>query len=55
MIAKYLKGKSDQGIVYHPNKTKGIECYVNANFSGGWSQSDAENPENVMSRTGYAI
>ena len=54
-IAKYLKGTSDRGIVYHPDKTKGIECYVEADFSGGWSQADANNPENVMSRTCYAI
>ena len=54
-IAKYLKGTSDRGNVYHPNKTKGIECYVDADFFGGWSQADANNLENVMSRTGYAI
>ena len=54
-IAKYLKGTSDWGIVYHPDKTKGIECYVDADFAGGWYQADANNPENVMSRTGYAI
>ena len=35
--------------------TKGIECYVNADFDGGWSQADAENPENVMFRTVYTI
>ena len=54
-IAKYLKGTSDRGIVYHPDKTKGIECYVDSDFAGGWSQADADNTENVMSRTGYAI
>ena len=54
-IAKYLKGTSDQGIVYNPDKTKVIECYVDADFAGGWSQADANNPENVMSSTGFAI
>ena len=54
-IDEYLKGTSDQGIVYHPDKTKGIESYVDTDFAGGWSQADAKNPENVMSRTGYAI
>ena len=54
-IAKYLKGTFGRGIVYHPDKTKGIECYVDADFTGGWSQADANNPENVMSRTGYNI
>ena len=44
-IDEYLKGTSDQGIVYHPDKTKGIESYVNTYFAGGWSQADAESPE----------
>ena len=43
------------GIVYKPNKYKGIECYVYADFSGGWAQSDSDNVENSMSRTGYVI
>ena len=54
-IAKYLKGASNRGIVYHPDKTKGVECFVDAYFAGGWSQVDSDNPENMMSRTGYAI
>ena len=24
-------------------------------FAGGWSQEDADNAENIMSRTGYVI
>ena len=44
-----------RGVVYRTNIEKGIECYVDANFSGGWSQADADNEENVMSRTGYII
>lgn len=54
-IGRYLIENQDRGIVYTPDKTKGIECYVDADFAGGWSQADAENPENVMSRTGYVI
>ena len=34
---------------------KGIECYVDANFASEQDQSDADNPENIMSRTGYVI
>ena len=44
-----------QGLIYSPDKPKGIECYVDADFAGGWSQADADNPENVMPRTGYVI
>ena len=44
-----------RGVVYSPNKEKGIECYVDANFYGGWSQADADNAENLMSHAGYVI
>ena len=54
-IGKYLLGTRTRGIVYKPDKSKGLECYVDADFAGGWSQADAENAENVMSRTGYII
>ncbi len=32
-----------------------LECYVDADFAGGWIQSDASNAENVLSCTGYVI
>ena len=54
-IGKYFLGTRTRGIVYKPDKSKGIECYVDANFAGGWSQADAENAENIISRTGYII
>ena len=34
---------------------KGLECYVDADFAGGWTQANASNAENVLSRTGYVI
>ena len=43
------------GIIYMPDKSKGLECYVDADFAGGWSQADAENANNVLSRTDYII
>ena len=46
---------SARGVVYRPNIEKGIECYVYYEFSSGWSQADAHNAENIMSRTGYVI
>ena len=46
---------STHGIVYRPDKEKYIECYVDADFAGGWSQVDADNAENPMSCTGYVI
>ena len=32
-------------IVYKPNKEKVIDCYIDANFDGGWAQADADNEE----------
>eukprot|EP00957_Ditylum_brightwellii_P077024 5853622-Ditylum_brightwellii.AAC.1 len=55
MLVKYLAGSADRGVVYTPNPEKGIECYVNADFAGGWSKADADNPDNLLSRTGYII
>ena len=40
------------GVVYIHDKEKGIECYVDADFSNGWTQEDADNAENIMSHTG---
>ena len=30
-------------------------CYVDSDFAGGWDRADADNAENIMSHTGYAI
>ena len=54
-LGRYLLGTRTRGIFYNPNKSKGLECYVDAYFAGGWTQADSENAENVMSRTGYVI
>ena len=32
-----------------------MECYVDADFAGGWQQLDADVTDNVMSRTGFII
>ena len=42
-------------IIYSPDKYKVLECYVDANFSGGWNQNDFDNADNVLSWTGYVI
>ena len=41
--------------MYKLNKLQGLELYVDADFAGGWTNADAGNTENVMSRTGYVI
>ncbi len=54
-IAKYLLGTQNRGIVFKPDLNKGVECYVDADFSGNWNAVDSEDPQNVLSRTGFII
>ena len=54
-IGRYLRGTMDKGIIICPNKSKGLECYVDADFAGGWNIMDSEDASSVYSRTGYVI
>ena len=54
-IGRYLLDTRKRGIIYKPDVSKGLECHVDADFAGGWSQADSENADNVLSRTGYVI
>ncbi len=40
---------------YTPDSTKGIDVYVDADFSGGWDPGDPLNADNVYLRTRYVI
>eukprot|EP00957_Ditylum_brightwellii_P122539 9344748-Ditylum_brightwellii.AAC.1 len=44
-IAKYLAGTADRSVVYNLDPERDIEYYVDADFAGGWSKADADNPE----------
>ena len=48
-LGRYLLGTRKRGIIYRPDKSKGLECYVDADFAGGWTQADSDNTENVLS------
>jgi len=54
-LGRYLLDTRKRGIIYKPDCLKGLECYVDADFAGGWTQADASNAENVLSCTGYVI
>ena len=51
----YLLDTRKCSIIYKPDCLKGLECNVDADFAGGWTQANASNAENVLSRTGYVI
>ena len=52
---KYLYHTNKEGMVYTPYTSKGLECYVNVDFSGGWLQSDANNIENITNLNGHHV
>ena len=54
-LGRYLYHTKREGIVYNPDTSKGLECYVDADFAGGWQQADSDDPDNVLSRTGMVI
>ena len=54
-LGRYLLHTKDRGIIFEPDKSKGLECYVDADFAGGWSAADSDDADNVMSRTGFII
>ena len=36
-IGKYLKKTHDKGIIFKVDRQLGLECYVDADFAGGWN------------------
>ena len=48
-------GVEDKGLVFTPNGSNGIKCYVDADFSGEWCREDADQVGSVLLRTGYII
>ena len=39
----------------YPKNDKGLECLADADFVGGWSTNESDDPASVYSRTGYII
>ena len=54
-IGRYLLDTRDKGMIYRPDITRGLECYVDADFVGGWKDGNPDSPESVFSRTGFVI
>jgi hypothetical protein len=54
-LGRYLMHTNKEGIVYNPDTSKGLECYVDADFAGGYSPETAHDADNLLSRTGMVI
>lgn len=39
-ISRYLRHTKDRGAIFKPDKSKGLECYVDADFAVGWDALD---------------
>ena len=54
-LVRYLKGTRTRGFIMRPDKSKGLEVYVDADFSGNWCKEDAADIDTARSRHGYVI
>ena len=54
-IGKYLQGTKDKGMIIRPDKLKSLECFVDADFAGGWNKDNGLDASNILSRTDYVI
>lgn len=54
-IVRYLKGTAEHGLILRPDNSRGIECYVDADFAGTYKPELSDKPESLLSRTGYTI
>ena len=54
-VARYLKGTRDKGVILRPDKERGLEVFVDADFAGNWDPSEHEDPDTARSRHGYFI
>jgi hypothetical protein len=52
-LGRYLAHTKDIGIIYEPDKSMGIECYVDADLAGGWNITTSADADNAMSRSGF--
>jgi hypothetical protein len=53
-LGRYLLATKDKGIILHPGP-QSFDCYVDADFSGNWLASQANDPITARSRTGFVI
>ena len=54
-IGRYLQHSRDRGIIFKIDTSKVLECYVDADFSGGWNQTYPDDASNLIYQTGFFI
>ena len=55
-LGRYLKGTHNKGMTFKPDRTRGLEIYVDADFAGNWNKEEAFNDrDTACSQHGYFI
>jgi hypothetical protein len=54
-LARYLKETRDKGTILRPQKGRGLEVHVDADFAGNWDPDEHEDRDTARSRHGYYI
>jgi hypothetical protein len=54
-ICRYLMKTKAQGLTIKPDKSRGLECFVDADWAGSWQHRSCHDPLSAHSRTGYVI
>ena len=54
-IGCYLLETIDKGLICKVDRSKGLECFVDVDFAGGWTLNDPLNLDNVLSRSEFVI
>ena len=49
-----MKGTEENVLIMYPKNDEGLECFVDADFAGGWS-TESDDPASVYSRIVYII
>ncbi|MEM7283838.1 MAG: reverse transcriptase domain-containing protein, partial [Pseudomonadota bacterium] len=54
-ICRYLLKTKDRGLIMKPDKTRGLECFVDADWAGSWQERSSHDCLSAHSRTGFVI
>ena len=56
IFCRYLKGKSEIGMLFCPKKNEALKLYAYADFAGNWLKEYTEfDPATAKSRSGWVI
>jgi hypothetical protein len=54
-LGRYLKATRDKGLIFRPDKGRGLELYVDTDFTGNWDPKETQDRDTARSRHGYIV